>query len=101
MLRGNHLVEVRPAGVNKGSAVLRVLPQSAQEGAKNGVFVFAAGDDRTDEDLFRRLPEGATSVLVGQRESAAQLRVGTPAELRELLGGLLAALTPQHRSAAG
>jgi trehalose 6-phosphate synthase/phosphatase len=58
--RGEKIVEVKPAWANKGEAFERLLTAYAQPD-----FVFAAGDDRTDEDLFERIQNGAWTVHVG------------------------------------
>lgn len=81
VMRGNKVIEVRPAGVSKGRAALRLL-----RGALDDLpFVLACGDDVTDESMFRDLPAGAWTVLVGSRESTARHRVETPADCRTLL----------------
>ncbi len=86
VLPGDKVVEVRPRGVNKG----RVVGQ-AIERAEPGALVVAFGDDRTDEDLFAALPEGALSVHSGGRPSRAMYRVSGPAEVRKVLASLLEA----------
>jgi trehalose 6-phosphate synthase/phosphatase len=45
--RGHKIVEVRPVWVNKSEALSRLLSYSPDPD-----FMFAAGDHRTDEDLF-------------------------------------------------
>jgi trehalose 6-phosphate synthase/phosphatase len=80
ILEGHKVVEVRVRGVHKGLVAARVIAE-----APPGAVVFAAGDDRTDEDLFEALPENAVSVRVGPGVSRAKLRVATPFELRRLL----------------
>ena len=87
VLRGDNVVEVRPRGIDKGSAVTELLRAEPQ-----GTLLLAAGDDRTDEDLFERLPARALTLLVGKRGSAARYRLDNPASLRTLLGELLDAL---------
>ncbi|KAG1722652.1 trehalose-phosphatase-domain-containing protein [Suillus lakei] len=50
VLVGKKNMQVRPIAVNKGKIVKRVLYQNP------GVeFIFCAGDDKTDEDMFRAL----------------------------------------------
>ena len=49
--RGKKTVEVKPVWANKGGALERLLATQPQCD-----FLFAAGDDRTDEDLFERAP---------------------------------------------
>ena len=48
-------------------------------------FLFAAGDDRTDEDLFERLRDGAWTVHVGPRATHAAFMVRDFESLRSLL----------------
>jgi trehalose 6-phosphate synthase/phosphatase len=79
VLDGKKVVEVRNSGVTKGVAAREVLEREGPD------FVFAAGDDATDEDLFRALPKTAISVCVGGVHSNATYRVADPVELRGLL----------------
>ncbi|WP_309896721.1 bifunctional alpha,alpha-trehalose-phosphate synthase (UDP-forming)/trehalose-phosphatase [Archangium sp.] len=85
VLPGDMVVEVRARGVNKGRVVGRVT-----EGMAPGTLVVAIGDDRTDEDLFAALPEGAIAIHAGHKETRAGYRVNSPAEVRQLLSALLA-----------
>jgi trehalose 6-phosphate synthase/phosphatase len=85
IMRGSRVLEVRPAHVNKGHAVGTIL-------AKNSVmpgFLLAAGDDQTDESLFRALAAPAWTLLVGARPSAARWRLESPAACRDLLNALV------------
>jgi trehalose 6-phosphate synthase/phosphatase len=45
----------------------------------------AVGDDRTDEDLFRVLPEGSITIHVGPKPSVAALRVEDQTAVRAFL----------------
>jgi trehalose 6-phosphate synthase/phosphatase len=50
ILVGKKNLEVRPQAINKGEIVKRLM------GMIKGVdFVFCAGDDKTDEDMFKAL----------------------------------------------
>jgi trehalose 6-phosphate synthase/phosphatase len=84
VLTGDHVVEIRPQGVNKGQVVQAVVAH-----APRGSLVAALGDDRTDEDLFAALPHGSISVHVGPAASRAELRVRNVTEARAFLRGLL------------
>jgi trehalose 6-phosphate synthase/phosphatase len=77
---GSKVIEVQPAGVNKGLAAARWLNADSHPD-----FILAAGDDTTDEDLFKAMPEGAYTIKVGVGESVARFRVQAPANLLELL----------------
>ncbi len=50
VLIGKKNLEVRPLAVNKGEIVRRILYSNV-----DAEFVFCAGDDKTDEDMFRAL----------------------------------------------
>jgi trehalose 6-phosphate synthase/phosphatase len=65
---GNKIVEVKNAGINKGQAAMNWISK------KKWDFMLAVGDDLTDEDLFRELPEDAYSIKVGLAPSRAKLR---------------------------
>lgn len=97
VLRGNKVVEVRPSGISKGQAVDTLL--AGRRSAPD--FVLAAGDDATDESLFRTLAEPAVTVLVGERDSAARWRIDDCAALRGLLQRMLAALPEDEERRAG
>lgn len=56
VLRGNRVIEVRHEHVTKGSAVGHLLERHPRAD-----FIFCAGDDRTDEDMMRALPDGMRS----------------------------------------
>lgn len=50
ILVGKKNLEVRPMSINKGEIVKRILTQHA-----DADMVVCAGDDKTDEDMFRML----------------------------------------------
>lgn len=64
-MEGNQIIEVKRAEVNKGRAVHRIL------GGEECDFVFAIGDDRTDEDVFEATPPGSWTVKVGLDSTSA------------------------------
>jgi trehalose 6-phosphate synthase/phosphatase len=80
--QGRKIVEVTSAHADKGAAVTRVLAGRSYD------LVLLAGDDVTDESMFRlALPaETTVTVKVGEGDTAARHRVATPAELRRVLG---------------
>lgn len=82
-LIGHAVVEVRAKGADKGSYVASVI-----EAAPETDFVFCAGDDRTDFDMYRRLPEHAVICHVGSIAREAGYIVDSPASFRELLSAL-------------
>ena len=88
VLHGNKIVEVRYAWANKGEVAAQLRAR-----ARRGSFVAAIGDDRTDEDMFRRLPRNAWTIRVGNGSTMARFRVDTPEEAN----GLLALLSDRRR----
>ncbi|MFH1609649.1 MAG: bifunctional alpha,alpha-trehalose-phosphate synthase (UDP-forming)/trehalose-phosphatase [Candidatus Bipolaricaulota bacterium] len=91
VLEGNHVIEVKAGAFDKGRAVARWL------GKKDWGFILALGDDRTDEDMFGALPEGAYTIKVGGGASRARLGLASPSDVRALLMQLAA--TPPSSSA--
>lgn len=79
VLHGHAHVEMRTNGINKGKAILS-LPQISDHD-----FYLAVGDDTTDEDMFRLLPEMAYTIKVGREKSSARFFVQNTAQIRVLL----------------
>jgi trehalose 6-phosphate phosphatase len=81
LLEGKEVLEVRPAGVDKGEGVERLLRRLPGD-----PLPFYVGDDRTDEEAFARLePRGAVTVAVGRRAgSRARYRVDGPGDVLDL-----------------
>jgi trehalose 6-phosphate synthase/phosphatase len=84
VLDGKKAVEIRNSGVTKGVAAREAIEREAPG------FILAAGDDATDEDMFRALPKTAISVCVAGFHSNASYRVADHVELRGLLTRLRA-----------
>jgi trehalose 6-phosphate synthase/phosphatase len=92
-LRGNKIVEVRPVWANKGEVYERLLAAQPQPD-----FLFAAGDDRTDEDLFERIQSSGWTLHVGPGSTRAAFTAPDSQSVCELLETL--AGTYRTRSAA-
>jgi trehalose 6-phosphate synthase/phosphatase len=78
--RGDKIVEVKPVWANKGQALDRLLSE-----VPTPDFIFAAGDDRTGEDLFERLPNNAWTVHVGAGPTRGSFVVSDFQSLRRVL----------------
>lgn len=78
--RGAKIVEIRPVWANKGEALQRILAAFS-----NPDFILAAGDDRTDEDLFERLQSDAWTVHVGPGPTRASFCIADFEGLRRVL----------------
>jgi trehalose 6-phosphate synthase/phosphatase len=80
VLRGDKVLEFRPAGINKGDIVAALRREHG-----SGALLVAVGDDTTDEDMFAALPAGALSIQVGLRARGATLRLPDVAACRAFL----------------
>ena len=82
ILHGKAVIEVRPHGIDKGSAVLKLARQKPFKGRA----VLFGGDDTTDMDGFRILPElGGRGFSVGRRFAGAEHVFDTPRAVRQWL----------------
>jgi len=76
--QGNMVLEVKDQRVNKGNATYLFTNQ------KDYDFVLSAGDDVTDEDMFRALKD-ANTIKIGYGSTLAKHRIQTVKEFRSLL----------------
>jgi trehalose 6-phosphate synthase/phosphatase len=79
VIQGSKVVEIRHAGVDKGSAALQWLARNDYD------FILAVGDDATDEDLFRAVPASAVTIRVGIAGTLARYNLRNSAEIIGLL----------------
>lgn len=86
VLEGSKVVEIKNAGINKGRAAMQWISR------KNPDFILALGDDFTDEDVFKVLPETAWSVKVRFGPSAARFHLSSPGKVRALLREMIEGL---------
>ena len=82
LLEGKKVLEVKSGKYNKGQAVLSIIHK------KEFDFILAAGDDNTDEDIFKILPESAFTIKVGISPSLAKYSVTDSAQLLNILDSL-------------
>lgn len=88
VLTGKAVVELRPAGVDKGTALAWLLDRTPD------LVPLVVGDDRTDEDAFTAAIEAdGIAVLVSEdaRPTAATWRLADPSDVVALLRLLTAA----------
>lgn len=89
---GDHIVELKPAGVDKGGALDALMAVAPFRGRVPWMF----GDDLTDEHAFRSVnARGGVSVIVGaRRPTEAQHALTDPAAVRAWLHAC--ATAPPH-----
>jgi trehalose 6-phosphate synthase/phosphatase len=78
---GNKIVEIKNSGIDKGSAIKKLLERHCYD------FVLGIGDDYTDEDMFKVLGEKpySFSIKVGNDDSIARFNLYTPQMVISLL----------------
>jgi trehalose 6-phosphate phosphatase len=95
---GKAVAEILPAAAGKGRVIASFLDEAPYRG-RQPVF---AGDDLTDEHGFETVnARGGVSVRIGPGETAAAMRVASPAEFRRLLRGWAAGGPNPFAGAAG
>ena len=66
---GNKIIEVKPRQIHKGVVAAAISRQHKAD------FIFCAGDDYTDEDMFKNLPPSACTIKVGLTATSAKYQV--------------------------
>jgi len=92
-VRGQKSVEVKLSWANKGEVAVQMVNEVPEP-----VFKLAIGDDRTDEDLFERLPADAWTIHVGDGASRARFRLASPRAVCEFLEALSGVGAETHRA---
>ena len=79
ILKGNKVMEVKSSSINKGRATSRWVTKDDYD------FIFAIGDDWTDEYMFEELPENSYTIKVGFKKTKAKYYVKDTEYVRDLL----------------
>ena len=79
---GNKIIEIKPNNISKGHVASELHALYPTE------FILAAGDDYTDEDMFRELPDSACTIKVGPGDTKAKLQVRSVERMIVLLDEL-------------
>ncbi|MGZ3943561.1 MAG: bifunctional alpha,alpha-trehalose-phosphate synthase (UDP-forming)/trehalose-phosphatase [Mucilaginibacter sp.] len=90
LLPGNKVVEIKNVEINKGKAAMMLIDNAEYD------FIMALGDDYTDEDIFKALPESAITIKIGNNVSAAKFYLRTPWEARKLLKNMTESTIINH-----
>jgi len=83
IIQGNKVIEVRNKDINKGAAALSVVSLPLHD------FILAIGDDLTDEDMFKALPDYTFTIMVGYTKSAAKYFVNSHHTVLKILNELV------------
>lgn len=83
LLQGNKVIEIKSSEINKGKAVSKWMEE------ENPDLALAIGDDHTDEDIFKALPDHAITIKVGGHISAARYYLNRYEDVRRLLKSLV------------
>jgi len=79
VIQGSKNIEVRSSGINKGIAASKIISAGEYD------FIFSAGDDTTDEDLFKILPKDAHTYRVGMSQTNARFNLNSQEEVLSIL----------------
>jgi trehalose 6-phosphate synthase/phosphatase len=79
---GDKIIEIKPVGINKGDAAAEL------EALYPSDFILAAGDDYTDEDMFRELPDESFTIKIGSGNTKAHTQLSDVQQMTQLLDDL-------------
>ncbi len=79
VMEGDKVLEVKSSEINKGKGASVILDKSKAD------FIMACGDDSTDEDTFKAMPQNSYTIKVGSAASAAKYSVTSFYDIRDLL----------------
>jgi len=79
IMEGNKVLEIKNSEVNKGTAAQHWIEE------RKWPFILAIGDDYTDEDTFKALPEHGISLKVGFSATAANYNIDSVEDVMKLL----------------
>jgi len=91
---GKKIVEVTSSHINKGAALEHFWQ------VKYYANALCAGDDQTDESMFRLTYPNLISIKIGTGHTHAKYRISSPAEFRAFLARLLQRLEKEARHAS-
>jgi trehalose 6-phosphate synthase/phosphatase len=83
IIDGDKVIEMKPSDVDKGIAARKICDLYQPD------FILSIGDDRTDEDMFKALPDNALTIKVGVKNSSAKFTIKTQEEVMTILNTFL------------
>ena len=79
VLEGDKVLEVKSILYDKGTVATALLNK------ENYDFILALGDDSTDEDLFRVIPDYGFTIKVGSKPTNARFNIRNQSQIFEIL----------------
>jgi trehalose 6-phosphate synthase/phosphatase len=79
---GNKIIEIKPSTIRKSIKAQEVIRLT------NPDFIMCAGDDYTDEDMFKAMPDSAWTIKVGPGASQAKYHIASVDDMVALLSRL-------------
>jgi trehalose 6-phosphate synthase/phosphatase len=79
IMDGDKVLEIKYSGINKGRTALHKIGDETHD------FIFAVGDDWTDEYTFEAMPDSAYTIKVGSKTTKARYYIESVDRVRELL----------------
>jgi len=83
IMRGNKIVEIKSPSHTKGSEAKRLMKMD------NYDFIMAIGDDTTDEDMFKALPDTAYTIKIGKMSQVARYNLRSQSKTLPFLRKLI------------
>ncbi|MCC8144107.1 MAG: trehalose-phosphatase [Tannerellaceae bacterium] len=83
IMKGNKIIEIKSSAYSKGTEAQRLMAKD------NFDFIPAIGDDTTDEDMFKILPEYAVTIKVGKTSDVAKYNIPTQQQTLHFLHSLI------------
>ena len=79
VLEGNKVLEIKSILYDKGSIASHIINND------NYDFIIALGDDNTDEDLFKVIPESGFTIRVGSKPTNARFNIKNQSQIVNIL----------------
>ncbi len=79
VLEGNKVLEVKSILYDKGTVASALISRNKYD------FILAIGDDSTDEDLFKAIPDYGITIKIGNKQSNARYNLRNQTQIYEIL----------------
>lgn len=83
VMSGNKIVEIKPIECNKGNFIKKLLLRTSFD------FILTAGDDITDEYIFKAMPDDSYTIKIGLTPSYAKYNIESSRAFIDLIKKLI------------